>query len=121
MPKEYKTIREVVGPLMLVDQVEGIKYDELVRIRQASGEERIGKVLEVDHDRALVQLFNSSQGLRISDAKAMFLGRGIEIKLAPEIVGRVFDGMGRPIDGAGDIIPQKNGGYQWNTVESGCT
>ncbi|MDD3113102.1 MAG: V-type ATP synthase subunit B [Candidatus Izemoplasmatales bacterium] len=107
MPKEYKTIREVVGPLMLVDQVEGIKYDELVRIRQASGEERIGKVLEVDHDRALVQLFNSSQGLRISDAKAMFLGRGIEIKLAPEIVGRVFDGMGRPIDGAGDIIPQK--------------
>lgn len=107
MPKEYKTIREVVGPLMLVDQVEGVKYDELVRIRQASGEERIGKVLEVDNDRALVQLFNSSQGLKISDAKAMFLGRGIELKLAPEIVGRVFDGMGRPIDGAGEIIPKK--------------
>ena len=84
-----------------------VKYDELVRIRQASGEERIGKVLEVDNDRALVQLFNPSHGLKISDAKAMFLGRGIELKLAPEIVGRVFDGMGRPIDGAGEIIPTK--------------
>ncbi|MFH0993826.1 MAG: V-type ATP synthase subunit B, partial [bacterium] len=107
MPKEYKTIREVVGPLMLVDKVEGVKYDELVRIRQASGDERIGKVLEIDGDRALVQLFDSSQGLKISDAKASFLGHGIEIKLAPEILGRVFDGMGRPQDGAGEIIPKK--------------
>ncbi len=107
MPKEYKTIREVVGPLMLVDKVEGVKYDELVRIRQASGDERIGKVLEIDGDRALVQLFDSSQGLRISDAKASFLGHGIEIKLAPEILGRVFDGMGRPQDGSGEIIPKK--------------
>ncbi|MFA5380385.1 MAG: V-type ATP synthase subunit B [Candidatus Izemoplasmatales bacterium] len=108
MPKEYKTIREVVGPLMLVDHVENVKYDELVLIRQATGEERIGKVLEIDGDRALVQLFDSSQGLKISDAKAMFLGRGIELKLAPEILGRVFDGMGRPIDGGGEIIPKKN-------------
>lgn len=105
MPKEYKTIREVVGPLMLVDQVEGVKYDELVKIKQASGEERIGKVLEVNEDKALVQLFSSSQGLKISTAKATFLGHGIEIKLAPDILGRVFDGMGRPIDDGGEIIP----------------
>ncbi len=108
MPKEYKTIREVVGPLMLVDRVEGVKYDELVRIRQASGEERVGKVLEIDGDRALVQLFDSSQGLKISDAKAMFLGHGIELKLSPDILGRVFDGMGRPIDGGGEIIPEES-------------
>ncbi len=107
MAKEYKTIREVVGPLMLVDQVENVKYDELVRIKQASGEERIGKVLEINEDKALVQLFNSSQGLKIIDSKAVFLGRGIELKLAPEILGRVFDGMGRPIDGGGEIIPKK--------------
>jgi V/A-type H+-transporting ATPase subunit B len=107
MPREYKTIREVVGPLMLVDGVENVKYDELVRIKQANGEERVGKVLEINEDKALVQLFNSSQGLRISDSKAMFLGHGIEIKLAPEILGRVFDGMGRPIDGGGEIIPKK--------------
>lgn len=107
MPREYKTIKEVVGPLMLVDGVEGVKYDELVRIKQASGEERIGKVLEINEDKALVQLFNPSQGLRISDSKAMFLGHGIELKLAPEILGRVFDGMGRPIDEGGEIIPTK--------------
>lgn len=107
MPREYKTIHEVVGPLMLVEGVENVKYDELVRIKQASGEERIGKVLEINEDKALVQLFDSSQGLRISDAKAMFLGHGIQIKLAPDILGRVFDGMGRPIDGGGEVIPKK--------------
>ena len=106
MPKEYKTIREVVGPLMLVDNVEGVKYDELVRIRQASGEERIGRVLEINEDKALVQLFNSSQGLRISDSKAIFLGHCIELKLSKDILGRVFDGMGRPIDDGGEIIPE---------------
>lgn len=107
MLKEYKTIREVVGPLMLVDHVENVKYDELVRIRQENGEERIGKVLEINEDKALVQLFNSSQGLKISTAKASFLGHGIELKLAPNILGRVFDGMGRPIDGGEEIIPKK--------------
>lgn len=107
MNKEYKTIREVVGPLMLVEGVEGVKFDELVRIKQASGEERLGKVLEVDEDKALVQLFESAQGLRISNTKAIFLGHGIGIKLSPDIVGRVFDGMGRPIDGGGEIIPEK--------------
>lgn len=108
MPREYKTIKEVVGPLMLVDHVEGVKYDELVQIRQENGEIRVGKVLEINEDKALVQLFNSSQGLKISTAKAMFLGHGIELKVAPNIVGRVFDGMGRPIDGGEELIPTKS-------------
>lgn len=107
MPREYKTIREVVGPLMLVDHVEGVKYDELVHIRQENGEIRAGKVLEINEDKALVQLFNSSQGLKISTSKAMFLGHGIELKVSPDIVGRVFDGMGRPIDGGDELIPTK--------------
>jgi len=107
MPKEYKTIREVVGPLMVVDGVEGAKYDELVRIKQANGEERLGKVLEVNEDKAVVQLFTSSQGLKIDDAKAVFTGHGIQLKLAPDILGRVFDGLGRPIDGGGELIPVK--------------
>jgi V/A-type H+-transporting ATPase subunit B len=104
--REYKTIKEVVGPLMLVDHVEGVKFDELVRIKQANGETRLGKVLEIDNDKALVQLFESSQGLKIDDAKAVFLGHGIEIELSPDILGRVFDGLGRPIDGGGKIIPE---------------
>lgn len=107
MPKEYKTIREVVGPLVLVEGVSGVKYDELVKIKQSSGDERIGRVLEVDEDRALVQLFSSTHGLRIADSKAVFLGRGIEIKLSPDVLGRVFDGLGRPIDGGGEIIPER--------------
>ena len=107
MPKEYKTIREVVGPLMLVDHVEGVKYDELVQIRQENGEIRYGKVLEINEDKALVQLYNSSQGLKISTAKAMFLGHGVELKVSPQIIGRVFDGMGRPIDGGEELIHTK--------------
>ncbi|SDX47581.1 V/A-type H+-transporting ATPase subunit B [Eubacterium barkeri] len=105
--KEYKTIQEVVGPLMLVDEVEGIKYDELVEIQQADGEKRIGKVLEVDGDKAMVQLFESSQGLRISDSKVRFEGHGMELGVSKDMLGRVFDGMGRPKDGGPAIIPEK--------------
>ncbi len=106
MLKEYKTIKEVVGPLMLVEGVSGVAYYELVEIEQANGEIRNGRVLEVDHDRALVQLFEGTQGLKISDSKARFLGRSIELKVSPDMQGRVFDGMGRPRDGGPAVIPE---------------
>lgn len=107
MLKEYSTIDEVVGPLMLVSGVEGVKYNELVEIIQANGEKRRGKVLEVNGDKALVQLFESSQGLQISTSRAKFLGRSLELAVSPEILGRVFDGMGNPKDGGVPIIPEK--------------
>lgn len=107
MRKEYKTIREVAGPLMLVDQVEGVKYDELVEIEQSDGRIRRGKVLEINQDKALLQLFEGSQGLRITDSSAKFLGHSIELSVAPDMLGRVFDGMGRPIDGGAELIPEK--------------
>jgi V/A-type H+-transporting ATPase subunit B len=107
MLKEYRTISEVVGPLMLVEQVEGVKYDELVEIEQANGEIRSGRVLEINGDKALVQLFEGAQGLRISDSKARFLGKGIELAVSPDMLGRVFDGMGRPKDGGPKIIAEK--------------
>ena len=107
MRKEYKTIREVAGPLMLVDQVEGVKYDELVEIEQSDGRIRLGKVLEINQDKALLQLFEGSQGLRITDSSAKFLGHSIELAVAPDMLGRVFDGMGRPIDGGAELIPEK--------------
>ena len=106
MRKEYKTIKEVVGPLMLVEGVEGVKYDELVEIEQANGELRSGRVLEVNGDKAMVQLFEGSQGLRISDSRARFLGHGIQLPVSPDMLGRVFDGMGRPIDNGPAIIPE---------------
>ena len=107
MRKDYKTIREVVGPLMTVDHVAGVKYDELVEIHQANGEVRSGRVLVIDGDRALVQLFESSQGLQASTAKARFVGHGIQLGVSPDMLGRVFDGMGNPIDGGPKIIPQE--------------
>jgi len=105
--KEYRTIKEVVGPLMLVEGVSGVKYDELVEIIQENGEIRRGKVLEVNGDKALVQLFESSQGLKIATSKARFLGRSIELGVSYDMLGRVFDGLGNPIDGGPPIIPEK--------------
>ena len=92
---------------MLVEHVEGAKYNELVEIEQANGEIRRGRVLEVDGDKALVQLFEGSHGLRIADSKARFLGRSIELAVSRDMLGRVFDGMGRTIDGGPNIIPKK--------------
>ncbi|MDE7165291.1 MAG: V-type ATP synthase subunit B [Clostridiales bacterium] len=109
MRKEYRTIKEVVGPLMLVEQVEGVKYNELVRISQSEdGEQRFGRVLEVDGDKALVQLFAPSRGLKIASAKAAFTGKAIELKVSHDMLGRVFDGMGNPIDGGAEILPEKS-------------
>jgi len=107
MLKEYRTITEVVGPLMLVEGVEGVKYYELVEIEQRNGDMRRGRVLEVNGDKALVQLFEGSHGLKISESKARFLGRGIELAVSPDMLGRVFDGMGRPKDGGPAIIAEK--------------
>ena len=107
MLKEYRTIKEVVGPLMLVEGVDGVKYNELVEIEQADGEIRQGKVLEVNRDKALVQLFEASQGLKISSSKARFLGRSIELSVSTDMLGRVFDGMGRPADDGPEIIAEK--------------
>ncbi len=118
MLKEYHTIKEVVGPLMLVEGVSGVTYDELVEITQANGEKRSGKVLEVNGDKALVQMFESSNGLRIDNSSVRFLGRGIELSVSMDMLGRVFDGMGRPRDGGPEIIPGKAHGYQRRTVES---
>ena len=107
MQKEYRTIREVVGPLMLVEGVSGVKYNELVEIEQANGEHRQGKVLEISEDKALVQLFESSNGLKIDDSKVRFLGHSIELSVSEDMLGRVFDGMGNPKDGGPAIIPEK--------------
>lgn len=106
MIKEYKTIQEIAGPLMLVGEIEGVKYNELVEIYMSNGEIRRGKVLEVSEDKALVQLFESSQGLNLADGKALFLGKGLELSVSMDMLGRVFDGIGRPKDGEPKIIPE---------------
>lgn len=108
MIKEYKTISEVVGPLMLVEDVECVTYDELGEIVLPDGEKRLCKVLEVNGSNAMVQLFESSAGINLSESTVKFLGRGTQLKVSPEMMGRVFDGMGRPKDGGPEIIAEKS-------------
>lgn len=108
MIKEYKTISEVVGPLMLVENVEGVTYDELGEIVLPNGEKRLCKVLEVNGSNAMVQLFESSAGINLSESTVKFLGRGTQLKVSPEMMGRVFDGMGRPKDSGPEIIAEKS-------------
>ncbi len=107
MPKEYKTIEEVAGPLMLVRGVEGVTYDELGEIELSNGEKRRCKVLEIDGGNAMVQLFESSTGINLSDSKVRFLGRSMELGVSEDMLSRVFDGLGRPIDGGPDILPEQ--------------
>ena len=92
---------------MLVEGVEGVKYNELVEIVQKNGEVRRGKVLEVNRDKALVQLFENSQGLQISTSRAKFLGHSLELGVSEDMLGRVFDGMGNPRDGGAPILAEK--------------
>ena len=107
MFKEYKTIREVVGPLMLVEGVEGVTYNELVDIICSDGSVRRGKVLEINRDKAVVQLFENSQGLQISSAKARFTGHSQQLACSRDMLGMVFDGMGNPRDGGAPVIADK--------------
>ena len=107
MPKEYRTIQEVAGPLMLVKSVENVKYDELGEIELANGETRRCKVLEINGSDALVQLFEVSTGINLSNSKVRFLGRSMELGVSEDMLGRVFDGLGRTIDDGPEILPEE--------------
>ncbi len=107
MPKEYRTIQEVAGPLMLVKGVSGVSYNDLGEIELTSGEVRRCKVLEINGEDALVQLFDSAAGINLSNSKVRFLGKSMELGVSTDMLSRVFDGMGKPIDGGPDILPVK--------------
>lgn len=107
MIREYKTIAEVAGPLMLVKNVENVTYDELGEIELPNGEVRRCKVLEINGSNALVQLFESAAGINLAESKVRFLGKGIDLAVSYDMLGRVFDGLGRPKDNGPEIIPEK--------------
>ncbi|MDN6728878.1 MAG: V-type ATP synthase subunit B [Alkalibacterium sp.] len=108
MLKEYKTVSEIVGPLMTVEGVEGVKFDELVDIELQTGERRRGQVLEINGDKAVVQLFEGSTGINLEDTKVRFLGKPLSLDVSEDMIGRTFDGMGRVNDGGPDLIPEKS-------------
>ena len=107
MPRDYRTIKEVMGPLMLVKGVEDVGYNELGVIELQNGEKRRCKVLEINGSDALVQLFESSAGINLEGSKVRFLGRSMGLAVSDEMLGRVFDGMGNPIDGGPEILADK--------------
>ena len=108
MVKDYRTIEEVAGPLMLLRKVDGVKYDELGEIELPDGEKRRCRVLEINGSNVLVQLFESSAGLNLANSKVRFSGHGIELPVSKDMLGRVFSGMGEPIDGGPSVIPDKS-------------
>ncbi len=108
MIKEYKTIQEIASPLMIVKNVEGVTYDELAEIELPNGEVRRCKVLEVEDDHAVVQLFESAQGINLAESKVRFLGHPLQLGVSEDMLGRVFNGMGEPIDGGPAILAEEH-------------
>ena len=106
MIHEYRTIQEVNGPLMMVRKVQGVTFDELGEIELPNGDIRHCKVLEVNGDNAVVQLFEPSAGINLQGSKVRFLGHPLQLGVSAEMLGRVFNGMGQPIDGGADILPE---------------
>jgi len=106
MQKEYKTIKEVAGPLLMVEGISGVKYEELVEVELSTGEKRMGRVLEISENLAVVQMFTETRGLEVEGAKAKFLGKTMDIGVSVDMLGRVFTGAGAPKDGGPKIIPE---------------
>ena len=107
MLKEYRSITNISGPLMVVEEVEGVKYEELVEIKMDDGTSRNGRVLEVNYDKALVQVFEGTTGIDTEKTSVRFTGKGIHMYLSPDILGKVFDGLGRPKSDEDHILPEK--------------
>jgi V/A-type H+-transporting ATPase subunit B len=116
MLKEYQTVTEIYGPLMLVEGVEGAKYGEIVDIEIADGSMRHGQILQVERDKVLVQVFEGTAGIDISRSTVRFLGKPMELGLSPEILGRVFSGVGAPKDDGPAIIPKKRMNINGNPI-----
>ena len=106
MKIQYSGLTDINGPLVCLEGVSGVAYDEIASLQLADGSKRLGRVLEIKDKTAVVQLFESSQGLQISYSKAKFLGHGLELAVSKDMIGRVFDGMGNPIDGGEKIVAE---------------
>ncbi len=107
MFKEYVSVRDIVGPLIFIEGVKGATYGELVEVSFPDGRQSLGSVLEINRDFALLQVFQGTQGINKTQTRVRFLGKSLELSVSPDILGRVFDGLGRPIDDGPDIIPDK--------------
>lgn len=108
LPREYRTISSISGPLMMVEKTQDVRFDELVEITLGNGEKRRGRVLEIEKDRALVQVFEGTSGIENEDTKVRFIGKVLTLPVSKDMLGRVFNGRGEPIDGGAALIPEQN-------------
>ncbi|QTX33525.1 V-type ATP synthase subunit B [Aminithiophilus ramosus] len=108
LPREYRTISDLSGPLMIVEKVRDVRYDELVEIELSNGERRRGRVLEITTDRAMVQVFEGTSGIDVASTKVRFLGKVLTLPVARDMLGRIFNGRGEPIDDGAPVIPEKS-------------
>jgi V/A-type H+-transporting ATPase subunit B len=106
MKREYLTVKSIAGPLFYVEKTEDVSYGEIASVRMPTGEERLGQVLEVNEDLVLLQLFAGTSGANLNNSRVKFLNKGLELPVAEDMQGRIFDGLGRPTDGAGEIIAE---------------
>ena len=116
MLKEYTSVSEISGPLMVVEKVEGVAYGELVQVTTPAGEERLGQVLEVRDDKAVVQLFEGTSGIDTKETKVRFIGETMKLSVSEEMLGRVFNGVGKPIDGMPEVIPDQRIDINGNAI-----
>lgn len=107
MRMEYVGLREIVGPLAVVEGVRGIGYEELAKITLENGESRMGRVITCEGDKAVIQVFEGTRGMSLENARTRFLGKPMELSLSKEMLGRVFDGAGNPVDGLGELYPDE--------------
>ncbi|RKY01537.1 MAG: V-type ATP synthase subunit B [Spirochaetes bacterium] len=113
---EYTTVSQVAGPLMIVEGVKDVAYNEVVKIRTADGEERTGQVLEAFMDKAIVQVFEGTKGLDTDKTSARFIGETMKLGVSKDMLGRIFDGTGNPIDDAPPIIPEHRRDINGNPI-----
>lgn len=104
---EYLGLEKIDGPLVVLDGVKDASFEEMVRIRLENGAERLGRIVQLQGERAVIQVFEGTHGLSLANTRTILTGRPMQLPLSPEILGRVFDGVGRPLDGKGEVYPEK--------------
>ena len=119
---EYRGVTSVDGPIIVVKRTENCFYNETVYVRDRFGEKRIGKVIDISEDAVVVQIFGSTTGLDLDDSTFEFLEKPIELRVGEGLLGRVFNGLGQPIDGYPEIISSEKrnvNGYPMNPYARG--
>lgn len=119
MSVQFIGLNEINGPLVVLDHVKNASFDEVCELTLSDGTRRTGRIVEMEGERVVVQVFEGTNGLSLKNTRTRFTGHPMEMPLSTEVLGRIFSGAGKPIDGLGDIYPEKYAGYQRKTAESG--